>query len=76
MQCVGWCCAVCELWCNWARPAPGLEGTDTKAPREKSGEGAALPEEEEEEVEGIWRPTRGGGGGAVVFLGIAEEEDK
>ena len=31
-------------------------------------------QEEEEEVEGIWRPTRGGGGGgAVVFLGIAEE---
>ena len=69
---VPWC-AVCELGCNWARPAPACEGTDTKkAPPEKSGEGAAL--EEEEEVEGIWRPTRGGGGGgAVVFLGIAEE---
>ena len=71
MQCVRWCCAVCELWCNWARPPPGLEGTDTKAPREKSGEGGGRgggrdmetnkEEEEEEEEEG------------VVFLGIAEE---
>ena len=63
---VPWC-AVCELGCNWARPAPACEGTDTKkAPPEKSGEGAAL--EEEEEVEGIWRPTRGGGGGDSLVL--------
>ena len=36
--------------------------------------GRKVGKEEEEEVEGIWRPTRGGGGGGgVVFLGIAEE---